>query len=98
MRLEGRQGVFFPLREEEGFKFVHEAIIEGGKILQAFRAGFLQFLKKEDLAARVQLLKELAELSHGIATRGETKNIMDQSLDELLFDILAIKVAVRELP
>jgi hypothetical protein len=67
MRLEGGQGVFFPLREEERMELVHETVVQRRKIFKAIRACFLKAFKKEHLATRVQLLKKLAELSHGIA-------------------------------
>ncbi len=77
-------------------KFVHEAIIEGGEILEALGTGFFEAFEEKDLCARVYLLKEMAQLSHGIAANWNTQNIMYQALDELLSEIFAGEVAFRE--
>jgi len=78
-------------------EFVHEAIIERRKILEAIWAGFFQSLEKEDLASRIQLLKELAELGHTITPGRNTQNVMNKPLDKLLLDIFARKIAFWEL-
>lgn len=45
------------LGEEQRMELVHESVVEGGEIFQAFWAGFLEALEEENLGARVDLLK-----------------------------------------
>jgi hypothetical protein len=44
------------------------------------------------------LFQELAKLGHGIAARGNTQNIVDKALNELLGNIFTAEIAIRELP
>ncbi len=82
------------LREQEGMEFIHEPVVEGCEIFQTVRARFLQAFEKEDLCAWIELLQELAQLSHGITTGGNAENIMHQALNELLSDIFTIQIAI----
>ena len=77
-------------------KLVHKAVIEGGEIFEAPRAGFLETFKEEDLCARIYLFKEVAQLSHGVTTGWDTEDIVYEAFDELLSEILAGEVALRE--
>lgn len=79
-------------------ELVHEPIVQRGEIFQTIGAGLFEAFKEKHLSSWVELFKELAELSHRIAPGGHTQNIMDQSFDELLLHILAIKIAFGELP
>lgn len=78
-------------------KLVHETVIERSKIFQAFGAGFFQALEEEYLRAGLQLLKETAQLSHGITAGRDAENVMHEALDELLSQVLAGEVALWEL-
>jgi hypothetical protein len=77
-------------------ELVHETIVERREIFQAVRARFLQTFEEEDLSAWIELLQELAQLSHRITAGGNAENIMHQALDELLSDIFTIQIAIRE--
>lgn len=77
-------------------KLVHEAVIERGKIFEAFGAGLFETLEEEHLRARIELLKEMAQLSHRITASRDTEHIVHETLDELLREILAAQVAFRE--
>ena len=77
-------------------KLVHKTVIEGGEIFEALGAGFFETFKEEDLRARVYLLKEVAQLSHGVATGWDTEDIVYETFDELLSEILTGEVALRE--
>jgi len=77
-------------------KLVHKAVIEWGEIFEALGAGFFESFEEEDLCARVDLFKKLAQLSHGIATGWDTENIVHEAFDKLLSQILAGEVAIRE--
>ena len=77
-------------------EFVHESIVEGREIFQRVRARFLQAFEEKDLCARIELLQELAQLSHGITAGGNAENIMHKALDELLSDIFTIQIAIRK--
>jgi hypothetical protein len=77
-------------------KLVHKAVIEGGEILKALGAGFLETFEEEDLRARVYLLQEMAQLSHGVTAGRNTEDIMHEAFDELLSEILTGEVALRE--
>jgi len=79
-------------------KLVHEAVIQRGKIFEAFGTGLFETLEEEDLRARIELLKEMAQLSHRVTASRDTQHIMHETLDELLCDVLAGKVAFREFP
>ena len=68
-------------------EFVHKAVIEGGKILKAVRTILLKTLEKKHLGAWIQLLKQSAELSHGVTACRNAQHIMNQSLDKLLLHI-----------
>ena len=86
------------LGKQERMKLVHEAVIERGEIFEAIGAGFFETFEEEDLCARVYLFQEMAQLSHGVAASRDTKDVMHEALDELLSEILAGEVAVREFP
>jgi hypothetical protein len=77
-------------------KLVHEAVIERGKIFEALGAGFFETFEEEDLCARVYLFQELAQLSHGVTAGWDAEDIVHEALDELLSEILAGEVALRE--
>ena len=77
-------------------KLVHEAVIERGEIFEALGASFFEAFEKEDLCARVDLFKELAQLSHAVATGWDTEDIVYEALDELLSQILAGEIAIWE--
>lgn len=77
-------------------KLVHESIVQRREIFETIWARLFEAFKKEDLSSRVQLFKELAELGHGVTSRWDTQNIMNEPFDKLLLHILAIKVAVGE--
>ena len=79
-------------------KLVHEAVIERGKIFEAFGAGFFETFEEEDLCAGVYLFQELTQLSHGVTAGWDTKDIVHKALDELLSEILTGEVALREFP
>lgn len=79
-------------------KLVHEAVIERGKIFEAFGTGFFETLEEEYLRPRIELLKEMAQLSHRVTARRDTEHIVHETLDELLRKILTAKVAFREFP
>lgn len=79
-------------------KFVHEAVIERCKIFQAVRTGLLEFLKKENLGARVELLQQLAQFTHCIAARRDAENVVNKTFHELLGDIFGSEIPVRKLP
>ncbi len=86
------------LGKQERMKLVHETVIERCKIFETLRACFLEPFKEKHLCARVQLLKEMAQLSHGVTASRDTEDVMHEALDELLSEILASEVAVREFP
>jgi hypothetical protein len=77
-------------------KLVHEAIIERGEIFEAIGTRFFETFEKEDLCARVDLFQELAQLSHGIAAGWDAEDIVHETFDKLLSQILAGEVAIRE--
>ena len=79
-------------------KFIHKAVIERGKIFEALGAGFFKTFEKEDLRWRIYLFQKLTQLSHGIAARWDTKNIVHETFDELLSEILTCEVAFRKFP
>ena len=77
-------------------KLVHESVIERGKIFEAFWAGLLEPFEKEHLCARIYLFQELTQLSHSITAGRYAKDIVDKTLDELLSDIVAGEITIRE--
>jgi len=77
-------------------KLVHETVIERGEIFKALGAGFFKTLEEEDLCARVYLFQEMAQLSHGVTSGWDTEDVVHEALDELLSEILADEVALRE--
>ena len=77
-------------------KFVHEAIIERGKIFEAVGTGFLETLEEENLCARVYLLQEHTQLSHGVTAGLDAEDIVHQAFYELLREILAGEITLRE--
>ena len=84
------------LGKQEGMKLVHKTVIEGGKIFQALGAGFFQTLEEKHLRARVQLLQKMAQLSHRVIAGWNTQDIVYETLDKLLSDVLAGEIAIRE--
>ena len=77
-------------------KLVHESVIEGGKIFEALGASFFETFEEEDLCARVDLFKEMAQLSHGVTAGRDAEDIVYEAFDELLGEILAGEIAVRK--
>ena len=77
-------------------KLVHEAVIERGEIFEALRASFFETFEEEHLCARVYLFQELAQLSHGVTAGWDIEDIVHEAFDELLSEILAGEVALRE--
>ena len=77
-------------------KLAHETVIEGGEIFKALGAGFFKTFEEEDLCARVYLFQEMAQLSHGVTAGWDTEDVVHEALDELLSEILAGEVALRE--
>jgi hypothetical protein len=84
------------LGKQQVMKLVHEAIIERGEIFEAIGTCFFESFEKEDLCARVDLFQELAQLSHGIAAGWDAEDIVHETFDKLLSQILAGEVAIRE--
>ena len=76
-------------------KLVHEAIIKRGEIFETLRASFFETFKEEYLCARVYLLQERAQLSHGV-TGWSSEDIVHEAFDKLLSQILTGEVAIRE--
>ena len=52
-------------------KLVHESVIERGEIFEALGASFFETFEEKDLCTRVDLFKELPQISHGISCRLE---------------------------
>ncbi len=77
-------------------KLVHKAVIEWGEIFKALGAGFFESFEEKDLCARVDLFKELPQISHGIAASWNTEHIVYEAFDKLLSEIFAGEVAIRE--
>ena len=77
-------------------KLVHESVIERGKIFEALGAGFFETFEEEDLCTRIYLFQEMAQLSHGVTAGRDTEDIVYEAFDELLSEILACEVALRE--
>lgn len=77
-------------------ELVHEAIIERGEIFETLRASFFETFEKKNLCARVYLFQESAQLSHGVTASWDTEDIVHETFDKLLSEILASEVAFRE--
>ncbi len=77
-------------------EFVHESVVERGEVFEAFGAGFLEPLKEIDLSTRVNLLEEMAELSHRVASCRDTQHIVHETLDKLLRHVFAGEVPIGE--
>ena len=77
-------------------KFVHEAVIERGEIFEALGAGFFETFEEKDLCARVNLFQEMTQLSHGVTAGWDAEDIVYEALDELLSEILACEVSLRQ--
>ena len=77
-------------------KLVHEAVIERGEILEALGASFFETFEEEYLCARIYLFQKMAQLSHSVTAGWDTEDIMYEALDELLSEVLAGEVALRE--
>ena len=76
-------------------KVVHDAVIKRSEIFETLRASFFEAFKEEYLCARVYLLQERAQLSHGV-TGWSSEDIVHEAFDKLLSEILTGKVALRE--
>ena len=59
------QGLGVVLRKQQSVELRHEAVIQGGELFEAVRAGLLQLLEEEYLMARIQLFEELPKLRVG---------------------------------
>ena len=77
-------------------KLIHEAVIERGEIFEALGASFFETFEKEDLCARIYLFQELTQLSHSVTAGWDAEDIVHEALDELLSQIVAGEVAIRE--
>lgn len=75
-------------------KLVHESVIERGEIFEALGACFFETLEEENLCARVDLFQELAQLSHGVTAGWDTQDIVHETLDKLLGQVLAGEIAI----
>ncbi len=84
------------LGKQKRMKLVHESVIERGEIFKALGASFFKTFEEENLRARVDLFKELAQISHGIAACWNTEHIVHEAFDKLLSEIFASEVAIRE--
>ena len=78
-------------------KLVHEPVVQRGKIFEAVRAVLFESLEEKYLGARIQLLKEAAELGHAVTAGRNAEYVVDQTFDKLLFHILADKQSVWNL-
>ena len=97
MRIGLRQGKNVGLGKKKRMKLVHEAVIERGEIFETLRTSLFEAFEEQNLCSGVYLFQELAQLSHGITARWNTEDIMHESLDELLSDILASEIAFWKL-
>ena len=79
-------------------KLVHKAVIERGKIFEDLGAGLFETLEEEHLGAGIELLKEMAQVSHRVTASRNTQHIMHETLDKLLCDIFAGEVPARKFP
>ena len=94
--MERQQGKNVGLGKQKRMKFVHESVIERGKIFEALGTGLFEAFEKENLRPRVDLFQELAQLSHGIAAGRDTEDIVHEALDKLLSQVFAGQIAIRE--
>ena len=77
-------------------EFVHVSVIEGSKVLEAPRAGFLEALEEEDLMTWIQLFEELSQVGHGEAAGRDAQHIVHQPLHKLLGDVIAGDESLRQ--
>ncbi len=77
-------------------EFIHETVIERSEILEAVGTRFFEAFEKKHLGTGIELLEEMAELSHRIAAGGNAENVMHQSFHELLGKILTAQVSLRQ--
>jgi hypothetical protein len=77
-------------------KLVHESVIERGEIFETLWASFFKTFEEEDLCSRVDLFKELPQISHGVTTGWNTEYIVHETFDKLLSEIFAGEIAFRE--
>lgn len=77
-------------------ELVHKSIVEGSKVLEAFRAGLLEAFEEEDLMARIKLFQELSQVGHGEAAGWDAQYIVDQPFHKLLRDVIAGDEAIRQ--
>ena len=90
------QGLGVVLRKQQSVELRHEAVIQGGELFEAVRAGLLQLLEEDYLMARIQLFEELPKLRHRIASFGHAQRIMHEALHKLLGQIVASEVSLGE--
>src|SRR5215510_12641475 len=84
------------LRKQERVELIHETIIERCKVLQAIRTRLFETLEEKHLHARVELLQDMAKLSHGVTACRHAQDVMDETLNELLRHILTAQIALRQ--
>ncbi len=77
-------------------KLVHESVIERGEIFETLGASFFETFEEKDLCTRVDLFKELPQISHGKAADWNTEHIVHEAFNKLLSKIFAGEVAFRE--
>ena len=77
-------------------EFIHESIIQGSKVLEALRAGFLKALEEEDLMTWIKLFEELSQVGHCEAAGRDTQHIVHQPLNKLLGDVIAGDESLRQ--
>lgn len=75
-------------------EFVHESVVKGSKIFQAFGTGLLEAFEEENLGARIDLFEEMAELCHGVAAGRDAKHIVHETFDELLGHVFGAEIPV----
>ena len=97
MRIRVPQGEICASGKKQRVEFIHKTIIKRREILQAVRTRFLQALEEKDLRARIELLQEVTQLSHGIAAGRYAQDIVNQALDELLRHIFTRQIPFRKL-
>lgn len=78
-------------------KLVHEAIIEGREVFEAVWAGFFEAFEEKHLCTRVKMFQQVTELSHRVAACRHAQDVVNEAFNELLSNIFADQVAIREL-
>ena len=72
------------LGKQERMKLVHESVVELGKIFETLGASFFETFEEKNLCTRVDLFKELPQISHGIAAGWNTEHIVHKAFNKLL--------------